>query len=81
MEVFSARVFEISVVDSSEQKKQTGNVKVEIQYNNAVKAQKAGSAVMAPPASVTAASRTSVPSFAKCTADAVASSPSSTASL
>ena len=46
MEVFSARVFEISVVDSSEQKKQTGNVKVEIQYNNAVKAQKAGSAVM-----------------------------------
>lgn len=46
VEVYSARVFEISIEDSNGRKKQADNVKVAIQYNNGAKAEKSGNAAM-----------------------------------
>lgn len=46
LEVFSARVFEISIQDQNGNKKSADNVQVSIQYSSPVKAEKAGSMAM-----------------------------------
>lgn len=46
VEVYSARVFEISIEESNGRKKQADNVKVAIQYSNGAKAEKSGNAAM-----------------------------------